>query len=370
MLAPHAAGLRPSWAEDGVEVRTFRYAPARFELLGYGRSLRADERMAPAAMLVAPLYLLGARRALRRALAGGGWDVVQAHWLVPNLIAAAPLGRRRPLVVGLHGSDVFTAEKPLVRGLARRALGRARVLTSCSPELARRVEAIGFPAARSHVIPYGVDGALFAPDPARRSVWRDRLGIPAAAPLLLGVGRMATKKGFHDLVDAFLALAANDPRPHLVLAGSGDLLAELRQRAAGAAGRVHFPGAVEHDTLPDLYRAADLFALPARHDRRGNVDGLPNVILEAMASALPVVGTRVSGLPLAINPGETGWLVEERDVAALTEALAGAVAATAESRAMGERGRRRALSEFSWDSVAARYRRAYVEAIELSRAEV
>jgi glycosyltransferase involved in cell wall biosynthesis len=367
VLAPHATGLAPAWHEEGVELRTFRYAPERFELLGYGRSLRADERMAPVAMLVAPLYVAGARRALARALDEGGWNVAQAHWLVPNLLAAAPLASRVPLVVGLHGSDVFTAEKPGIRAWARRGLARAGALTSCSPELARRVEAIGFPAERSHVIPYGVDSELFRPDPERRSIWRSKLGIPEAAPLVLAVGRMATKKGFHVLIDAFVTVAERLPDAHLVLAGGGDLLDTLRLRSAAIPGRVHFPGAVMHDALPDLYRAADLFALPAVHDRKGNVDGLPNVILEAMASSLPVVGSRVSGLPLAIAPGETGWLVGEGEVETLATAIVEALTNPVRSRTMGETARRRASAEFTWDAVAARYRAAYLQAVEAPR---
>ena len=99
--------------------------------------------------------------------------------------------------------------------------------------------------------------------------------------MLLGVGRMATKKGFHLLIEALPALFSALPEAHLVLAGGGDRLDEFRRGASVFAGRVHFPGAVLHDTLPDLYRAADLFVLPAVHDAKGNVDGLPNVILEA-----------------------------------------------------------------------------------------
>ena len=362
VLAPHAAGLPESWDEDGVDVRTFRYAPERFELLGYGRSLRADERMAAGALAVVPLYLAGARRALAAPIREGGWDVAQAHWLVPNLLAAAPLGRRFPLAVGLHGSDVFTAEKRFVRGWARRALRRARTLTSCSPELAARVQAIGFPSDRSHVIPYGVDATLFHPDPSRRPIWRGRLGIPAEAPVVLGVGRMATKKGFHVLLDAFAQIAERQGDLHLVLAGGGDLLEGFRRRAARWPGRVHLPGAVMHDSLPDLYRAADVFTLPAIHDSKGNVDGLPNVILEAMASGLPVVGTAISGLPIAVRPGESGWLVPENDPAALATALVTAISEREKARQMGEWARALARSEFSWESVALRYRAAYVQA--------
>jgi glycosyltransferase involved in cell wall biosynthesis len=149
----------------------------------------------------------------------------------------------------------------------------------------------------------------------------------------------------------------------VVLAGGGDLLERVREAARPWPGRVHLPGAVLRDTLPDLYRAADLFVLPAVHDGKGNVDGLPNVILEAMASGLPVVASGISGIPLAVTDGGTGLLVPEGDAAALLAALRRLVAEPGLARTMGERGRARAESELTWDAVAARYREGYLAAL-------
>jgi len=128
---------------------------------------------------------------------------------------------------------------------------------------------------------------------------------------------------------------------------------------------VHLPGPVLRDTLPDLYRAADLFVLPAVHDSQGNVDGLPNVILEAMASGLPVVASGISGIPLAVEDGRTGLLVPEKDVEALRAALLRLLDDPAESRRMGERGRLKAVRELTWDAVAARYREGYQAALSM-----
>jgi glycosyltransferase involved in cell wall biosynthesis len=376
VLAPHTAGLAPAWNDGGVEVVTFRYAPESREMLGYGRSLEADETVKGGAALAAPLYTLGALRALRRQIRPIGrirpirpiqYDLVHAHWIVPNgVVAAAVCGGRRgvPLAIGLHGSDVFLAEKPGVRAFARRALSRSRLLTGCSPELVDRVRALGFPKERSRVIPYGVDVATFSPDPARRSLWRARLGIPADVPLLLGVGRMATKKGFQILIEILPALLAEHPDLRVVLAGGGDLLEPFREATRTWSDRVCLPGSVLRDTLPDLYRAADLFVLPAVHDGKGNVDGLPNVILEAMASGLPVVASGISGIPLAVEEGRTGKLVPERDGAALLEALRELLANSEAARRMGERGRSKAESELTWDAVAGRYRDGYRMALD------
>ena len=361
VLTPHAEGLPARWEDGGVEVVSFRYAPERHEVLGYGRSLQADERIKGGAALAAPLYALAARRAVRRQLARRRFDLVHAHWIVPNGVAAAPVRKARqpPFAIGLHGSDVFLAEKAGVRAAARWALSRASLLTGCSPELVDRVRALGFPAERSRVIPYGVDVETFSPGPDRRQVWRRQLGIPEEAPLLLGLGRMATKKGFQVLVEILPALLGELPELRVVLAGGGDLLERFREAARPWPERVFFPGAVLRDTLPDLFRAADLFVLPAVHDGRGNVDGLPNVILEAMASGLPVVASGISGIPLAVEDGRTGLLVPERDAGALLAALRRLLADPAAAREMGERGRRTAEAELTWDAVAARYREGY-----------
>ncbi len=363
VLTPHAEGVPASWDDGGVEVVSFRYAPERHEVLGYGRSLEADETVKAGAAFAAPLYALAARAAVRRQLAGRRYDLVHAHWIVPNGVVAAAAEPQVPFAIGLHGSDVFLAEKKGVRSFARWALSRARLLTGCSPELVERVRALGFPEERSRVIPYGVDVAAFTPAPERRSLWRQRLGIPDAAPLLLGVGRMATKKGFQVLMEILPALLGGNPDLRVVLAGGGDLLDRFREAARPWGAQVHFPGPVLRDTLPDLYRAADLFVLPAVHDGKGNVDGLPNVILEAMASGLPVVASGISGIPLAVEDGRTGRLVPERDPEALLAALRELLADPGRRHGMGESGRRKAEAALTWDAVAARYREGYEMAV-------
>ena len=253
------------------------------------------------------------------------------------------------------------AEKPVVRSLVSRSLDRVSLLTGCSPELVDRVCALGFPADRSSVIPYGVDVSVFSPGDSVTDGWRRRLGIPPEAPVMLSVGRMVTKKGFHVLLDIVAKLFAAHPEAHLILAGTGDRLDEFRARASSLGGRVHLPGIVLRDTLPDLYREVDLFVLPAVHDRKGNVDGLPNVILEAMASGLPVVASAISGIPLAITDGENGLLVPEQDPAALRDALDTLLGGPDTRRRMGLASRRRAERDHTWKVISGRYRAAYCE---------
>jgi len=363
VLTPHAPGVRQRWQEEGVQAISFRYAPENYEVLGYSRSLSSDETIRVGAGLVTPLYVAAARRALNRLLSGNRFDLLHAHWVVPNGLVSAPLATRVPLAIGLHGSDVFLAERPLIRRFVGRALGRSRLLTGCSPELVDRVCALGFERERSRVIPYGVDTEKFSPGDDRQTSWRDQLEIPVEAVVGLSVGRMVTKKGYHILMETLAEVMALDPDFHLVLAGGGDRLEELESAASPWRDRVHFPGAVLRDALPDLYRAADFFLLPAVHDAKGNVDGLPNVILEAMASGLPVVASRISGIPLAITDGIEGLLVEEKDPARLLEAVSRLVGNRDRRLQMGGAARARAESELTWTAVAGRYRKAYDEAL-------
>ncbi|MEO1083068.1 MAG: glycosyltransferase [Acidobacteriota bacterium] len=359
VLLPHAPDVAAEWDDGGVTVRSFRYAPESLELLGYGRSLDADEKMKKGALVATPLYLLGARRAVAKELKRQRYDLLQAHWLVPNALAVAGFARRIPVAVGLHGSDVFLSERKEIRRWVAHTLRRTSVLTGCSPELVDRVCALGFDAAYSRVIPYGVDNVKFSPDRAKRGIWRKKLSIPDDAPMVVSVGRMATKKGYQVLLERLDRLMEGNPTLHLVLAGAGDRLDEFKRTAASWSGRVHFPGAVLRDTLPDLYRAADIFVLPAVHDPANNVDGLPNVILESMATGLPVVASNVSGIPLAVIDGENGRLVPEFDADATVDALLELAGDLPRARAMGERGREKAVAELSWQAVAARYRDAY-----------
>ena len=363
VLVPRAEKVRETWTDSGVLARRFAYAPRGLEVIGYSRTLKRDESVRIKAALATPLYLRGARRAILSAVRERSFDLVHAHWIVPNgLAAGAALGRDRGgprLAHGLHGSDVFLAEKWPLRARVGRLLARSDLITGCSPELVDRVWALGDGRGRREVIPYGVAPEVFEPGDSGRAEWRTRLDIGPADVVLLGVGRMATKKGFGVLVEIAPQLLERHPSLHIVLAGGGDLEPEYRQALRAFDGRAHFPGLVERDELPGLYRSADVFTLPAVHDESGNVDGLPNVILESMASALPVVASGISGIPLAVIDGETGRLVPERDPDALRLALDELIASAETRREWGDAGRRRVLAELTWDRVAERYENAY-----------
>lgn len=358
-----------------LSVHSFRYVrPDRWHLLGYSRTLHRDIRLKAWAPLQAPLYFWRGERALERLARREGVELLHAHWLLPNGWIAARVARKLgiPYCVTVHGSDVFMAERnPLFRRMGRRALAGAAHVTSCSGDLKERLEALagGSDDPRIHLVPNGTDldpEAVEGSGEAARKRWR----LPPSAPLLLAVGRLVDKKGFRYLLDALPEVLRRHPDAHLVLGGGGDLEQALRARARelGVEGSVTFSGPLDHPGVLELMRAADLFVMPSIRDRRGNIDGLPVVVLEAMAAGLPVVATRVAGMPLAVADGETGLLVPERDPAALAEALLSLLGDPARRRALGSAGRRRVEEELHWGAIARVHDRLYREAVARGQA--
>ncbi len=251
-----------------------------------------------------------------------GSPAVQADWLTARLGATRPSGihayfAHTPAEVAARAAETlgvpysFTvhardARKVSREVLLRRAAGAARVI-ACNDDVAGELRAVG---TNVELVPHGVDLDRFSPRP-----------LPPAQPLrLLAVGRLVEKKGFAVLLDALARLRAP---AHLRIVGDGPLRAELeRSIAARALGdRVTLTGPVTHHALPGTYAAAHVVVVPSVKDAAGDRDGLPNVVLEAMASGRPVVASDIAAIPSAVRDGHTGVLVPPSDPAALARAL-------------------------------------------------
>jgi glycosyltransferase involved in cell wall biosynthesis len=147
----------------------------------------------------------------------------------------------------------------------------------------------------------------------------------------------------------------------VAIAGNGDLAAELLARAgtAGAAGHVQLLGNVPHHEVPALVAAADVAVAPSVHDAAGNVDGLPNTVMEIMASGTPLVATRVGGIGAVAEDGTTARLVPERDSRALADAIDSLLREPSTALALGRRARALVEREHSWARVAEDFEAVY-----------
>lgn len=366
IVAPWHPAITRAKVEDGVFFHFFKYAPVpALNVFGYAAGLRADVQLKAAAWMAAPFAMTaGWFKALRVAQKKRA-TVMHGHWVVPGGVIAAAARPALPLVVSLHGSDVFVAERTAVaRAAATQVFHRAGFVTACSQDLAARAVALGAAPDRLEVVPYGVDAARFKPAPEERGAVRARLGLPADAALVFAAGRLVRKKGFEYLIDA-LPLVESPSAAHLAIAGAGDLAEELRARArtAGIEDRVHFLGDLPQDQVGTWFAAADAAVVPSVRDDSGNVDGLPNTVLEALASGTPLISTPAGGIASVIEHGRTGVIVPERDARALATALTDLLRDPLRRAALGRAGRTLAESRFGWDAAAARFEAAYDRAL-------
>jgi glycosyltransferase involved in cell wall biosynthesis len=323
-------------------------------VFGYAEGLRADTHLRGAAWAAAPGALAAGWFKAWRVATKRRASLVHAHWVIPGGVMGALAASRLPLVVSLHGSDVFVAERyRLAKHAARAVFGRAAWVSACSEDLRQRAIALGANASTSETIPYGVDTGRFAPSLAVRADVRRELGL-GEAPVVVSAGRLVAKKGFEFLIDAAGALRMRFPDIRVLIAGDGDLRQALDTRASGEPA-VTLLGSRSQDEIARLLAAADVVAVPSIHDEAGNVDGLPNFALEALASATPVVASRVGGLPQAIQDGETGRLVPEQDRSALSAAIGDLLADKTAARRVGQAARLAVERDFGWARVAVRF---------------
>jgi glycosyltransferase involved in cell wall biosynthesis len=368
VLMPYRADLRREAFERGVHLHHYHYAiHPGMEVWGYAASLQGDIGIKNAALWAAPLALRSSLQALLRLTAAGDFSLIHAHWMLPNGPVAALCARLRglPLVVSLHGSDVFLAEQSAPTAWAACwAARQAGAITSCSGDLGARLAAVGAPPERVTVIPYGVDADAFHPG-ANGAEVRARLGIEPDQPVIFTLGRMVFKKGFDILLNAMPQVIAEHPKVVLVLGGYGDLREALEQQAGrlGIMEHVRFPGVIGHDDVPAFFSMADVAAFPSVHDQRGNVDGLPNVLLEAMSIGRPIVASRVAGIPQVIADGVHGLLTPEGNVAALAAALHRVLSDRRLAAELGAAARKRVEQELRWSHIAARFETVFRRAI-------
>ncbi len=274
------------------------------------------------------------------------WKVIASRPQPPDVVHAHALYQAARLRVGDIPVVINLPGEPHAR--YRRDLHRADALIAdgwAAEQLPRR---LGLPV---HAVPKGVDADRFQPDgPSMRASLRlERRRVVLSVARLVPIKRVAL------LVESFALVRARVPDAHLVIVGDGPERDHVRQRAAdlGVLDAVSFVGSVAHRELPAFYRAADVFALASEFDNS------PNAVLEAMATGLPVVSTDVGGVRQFLDDPEGGAIVPRDDASAFARALERYVLSPSESRAAGVYNRRKAASEFSWPSSAAKLLAVY-----------
>ena len=290
-------------------------------------------------MSVAPILMARAVKAsLQRLIATGyDFDIIVAHYFSPDGVAAVMLGRwlRKPVVISARGTDInLLPEYAVPRRWIRWAAAECAAIITVSRALKDRLNELGTPEDKVVVLRNGVDLELFRP--LDRQEVRERLGV--AGTLLLSVGNLIEQKG-HDLA---IRAVAGIPDAELVVIGRGPASRSLRDLAAslGVGDRVRFLANLPQAELVRYYNAADALVLASVSE------GMPNVVLEAIACGTPVVATATGGSTEIISSPEAGELMHERRASALVDAVA-----RLRDRAPDRAATRRHAENFAWGDV-------------------
>jgi len=337
VLAPHTRSKRYRIISD-MNIQRFDY----FLNMGYGLPPKLKSRGLGKYRLFFLAYSMwkNARRLSQTV------DIVHGQWLFPSGYIASKL--QKPYVMTAYGIELFLAQNNvLLRRFLRPSVERADRIIAISRNTARRTREL-FPLAKTRIIPLGLS-PLESKDPEE-----ERL-----VNTILFVGRLVKRKGVEYLLRAIKHLETRIP-VELMIVGDGPERKNLEMQVHDLNLRnVTFYGFIPQTRLKSFYQRASIFVLPAITDPTGDTEGLGVVQLEAMSCGVPVIASRVGGIPDIITDGKTGLLVEEKNSKQLAETIEALLKDSELRSRLVNNASRVIKTEFSWDRIAKRILREY-----------
>jgi len=363
-MKEHVLALARGLVARGHEVEFA--APATSEITEAARTSGFTVFDIPLVGPLNPVQDPRAVRALARIIHDGRYDIVHAHGFKAGFIGRLAVrtagGGLGPFIVTAHNHVLTRTDTPAAARWRYRTVERSleRYVTryiAVSESIARELlDAYNLPAEKVAVVRNGVDVTPFLAEQDCASA-RVSLGVPADVPVVGLAARFSAQKGLRDLVAATPELIRRVPGVRVVIGGSGPLESELRSQAMalGVTDAVVWPGHVLN--MPRFLSALDVFVSPATTEAFGIA------LIEAAAAGVPTVATRVGGVPEVILDGETGLLVAPHDPTALAGAVAGLLDDRRTAVKLAEHARRRAIMEYSPDSMVEGTLAVYADAL-------
>jgi len=351
ILAPHAAGAQFETLFDDMRVTRYRYFFPRWEKLAYRGGILENLKQNRCRYALIPFFLLFQTLAFQKLLRRYQFDLIHAHWIIPQgacAVLTSHLHRAGPpLLCTSHGGDLYgLSSKPMV-WLKRRVLSRAKAITTVSRKMRDDIGSLGIDYGKIHVIPMGVDlQTRFVPTVRQKTI-----------KSLLFVGRVVEKKGLRFLIAALPDILEKHPGAQLRVAGDGQELNAMKKLASdlGVAGHIHFLGAVTNEALPSLYQTSDVVVFPSIVATGGDREGFGLVLVEALGCECAVVATNLPATRDIIQDGETALVVRQKDARIIADKVVQLLNDPELRNTMGVRGRQHVLQRFDWAAISAQY---------------
>ena len=305
VLAPSFPGAKLHEVMEGVKVERYRYFPVnKLETLCYPGAVAARIKEKKIRAFLVPFLILGLWSYIL--LHRKEYDLMHAHWVIPQGIVQSWF--KKPYILTGHGGDIMSMNKGFLKDLKKKAFEKASQVVVVSKQLAEKVREMA-PSVESEIISMGCDTTMFSPSYRKENYFKQN-----EKKVILFVGRLEEVKGVEYLIDAMEYTEAK-----LVIVGGGSLEEALKNKAERFEDRIEFFGPKTHAELREIYPSADVFVMSSVTTQKGAKEGFGLVMLEAMASGVPVVAFASGGIPQLITHNVNGLLCEEKDIKTLAE---------------------------------------------------
>jgi glycosyltransferase involved in cell wall biosynthesis len=320
LLFPDHIEVNPHYTEDNKSRFCFRYfLPRLLQNLAYGSGILPNLKQNKWLLLQVPFFVLSLFIRACFLTATRKPKLIHAHWIFPIGFVAVIVGKvfRIPVVITAHGGDAFAMNGSQLSWIKRWTIKNCSCWTSNTKTTAT---AFGQNLPPPTIIPMGIDYQKFSSG-NRLSL---RAQIENETFIILFVGRLVEKKGVRDLISAFSLL--NDVYQNqsvLWLVGDGNERDSLEQQVKelNLQDKIKFFGKLPNQQLPDFYASADLFVAPSIIDTKGDTEGQGVMLLEAMASGLPIISTNIGGITEIVEDGSNGILVSQQNTEELKNTI-------------------------------------------------
>ena len=305
ILAPHAAGADSETTFDGMRVTRYHYFLPQWESLAYQGGILANLKKNQCRYALIPFFFLFQTLAIRKLLRRFRFDLIHAHWIIPQGACAVLANRIHstilPILCTSHGGDLYGLSNKAMMWVKRRVLEKTDAVTTVSRVMRKDLNSLGVGLEKVKVLPMGVDlKKRFAP-PRKRSETK----------AILFVGRVVEKKGLRFLIEAMPEILAKHPDAILRVAGDGQELCALKILAdnIGVADCIQFLGAVPNESLPGLYQTSDVVVFPSVVAAGGDREGFGLVLVEALGCECAVVATDLPAMQDIIKNERSALIV-------------------------------------------------------------
>jgi len=351
LLAPHAQGAALCEHFNNINVTRFRYFFTKYQTLAYNGGILSRLKQNRWRYLLVPFFIIAEWFAIIRLLRRENFDLIHAHWLVPQgfvaLLATVFFKKSPPILCTSHGGDLFGLQGKLFKKLKQWVLKRSSAITVVSQAMRETALSLGADANKIEVISMGVDlKNQFIPTLAGRD-----------GNNLLFVGRLVEKKGLDSLLAALPLIINQYPNVILTIAGSGPDELKLKKQVVdlNINNSVKFLGAVENEQLPALYQSSEIVVFPSIIAADGDREGFGLVLVEALGCESAVVASDLPAMQDILTDNKNAFIFEQKNSQQLAEKVNYLLSNPQLRASLGKQGRQDMLERYDWEMITERY---------------